>query len=63
MSINIANEEQVSATGIMIDGHNLVIAGQAGTGKSLLLNDIAKDLQFIERHFLYYVPLSTNSST
>ena len=33
MSINIANEEQVSATGIVIDGHNLVVTGQVGTGK------------------------------
>ena len=44
MSVNIANEEQVSATGIMIDGLNLVITGQAGTGKCFLLNEFAKDL-------------------
>ena len=51
MSINIANEQQESATGIVIEGHNLVPTGQAGIGKVFLLNVIAKELQVFERPF------------
>ena len=43
------NEQQVFAERFILEGHNVVLTGQAGTGKTFLLKDIVSTLKFIEK--------------
>ena len=41
-------DQQVYAEQIILEGHNVVLTGQAGTGKSFLLQDVAAMLKLRE---------------
>ena len=43
------NEQKIFAEENILDGHNNVLTGQAGTGKTFLLKDIVSTLKFSER--------------
>ena len=35
--------------------HNLILAGQAGTGKTFVLKEVARDLKFLEPSYVQQV--------
>ena len=44
----VLTDQQVYAEQIIQEGHNVVLTGQSGTGKSFLLQDVAAMLKFRE---------------
>lgn len=44
------NIEQKQAIDIALEGHNLLLLGSAGTGKSFVVNNIAKCLEKVGKH-------------
>ena len=45
------NELQREASDAVLENHNLVLTGQAGTGKSFVIRDVVPMLQFDERPY------------
>ena len=43
--------EQIFAEQRILEGHNIILTGQAGTGKSFLLRDVALTLKFMEKKY------------
>ena len=41
--------DQKEACNAILEGHNLILTGQAGTGKTFVLKEVARDLKFLEK--------------
>ena len=49
-NVSAMNIDQQQASGMSLEGHNAVITGQAGTGKSYTVGKIAKAIQESGKH-------------
>lgn len=50
------NSEQQSALELMMMGHHVFITGEAGTGKSFLLNEFIKQVELLDKNVLVTAP-------